>query len=103
MKYLWITVFAAVLIWSGILPKDRFTWFLEVMPAIVGAILLAVSYRSFRFTPLLYALILMHCIILMVGGHYTYAEVPTTSRQFSVSPATTTIRSATSPRALCRP
>ena len=76
MKYLWIGIFAAVFIWSGTLPKDRFTWFLEVVPAIVGAILLAASYRFFRFTPLLYVLILMHCIILMVGGHYTYAEVP---------------------------
>ena len=76
MKYLWVGIFAAVFIWSGTLPKDRFTWFLEVVPAIVGVILLAVSYRSFRFTPLLYVLILIHCIILMVGGHYTYAEVP---------------------------
>jgi len=76
MKYLWIGIFAAGFIWSGISPKDRFTWFLEVVPAIVGVILLAASYRSFRFTPLLYVLILIHCIILMVGGHYTYAEVP---------------------------
>lgn len=76
MKYLWIGVFAAVFIWSGIEPKDRFTWFLEVVPAIAGALLLAVTYRSFRFTPLLYYLILVHCLILMVGGHYTYAEVP---------------------------
>ncbi|EKD37084.1 MAG: hypothetical protein ACD_75C01264G0001 [uncultured bacterium] len=76
MKYLWIGIFAAVFLWSGTLPKDRFTWFLEVVPAIVGVILLAASYRSFRFTPLLYTLILIHCIILMVGGHYTYAEVP---------------------------
>jgi putative membrane protein len=76
VKYLWIGVFAAVFIWSGIEPKDRFTWFLEVVPAIAGALLLAVTYRSFRFTPLLYYLILVHCLILMVGGHYTYAEVP---------------------------
>lgn len=76
MKYLWVGVFAAVFIWSGIFPKDRFTWFLEVVPAIVGAIVLAATYRSFHFTPLLYFLILVHCIILMVGGHYTYAEVP---------------------------
>ena len=76
MKYLWIGIFVAVFIWSGIGPRDRFTWFLEVLPAIVGAGLLAATYRSFRFTPLLYALILIHCLILMVGGHYTYAEVP---------------------------
>lgn len=65
-----------MLIWSGINPADRFTWFLEVAPALVGLILLAVSYSSFRLTAILYLLILAHCIILMIGGHYTYAEVP---------------------------
>lgn len=65
-----------VLIWSGIAPKDYFTWFLEVLPAMIGAVILFYSYHSFRLTPLLYSLILFHCIVLMVGGHYTYAEVP---------------------------
>ena len=65
-----------VLIWSGIQPKDQFTWLLEVAPAIIGVILLLVTYRSFRLTPMLYFFILLHCIVLMVGGHYTYAEVP---------------------------
>jgi len=65
-----------VLVWSGIEPKDQFTWFLEVAPAIIGAIAIALTYKSFRLTNLVYALILVHCIILMVGGHYTYAEVP---------------------------
>ncbi len=45
-------------------------------PAIIGAVLLWVTYNSFRLTPLLYFLILLHCVVLMVGGHYTYAEVP---------------------------
>ncbi|KJR97055.1 MAG: membrane protein [Desulfobulbaceae bacterium BRH_c16a] len=76
MKFVWILVYGAVLIWSGINPKDQFTWFLEVVPAVIGAIVLAATYRSFRLTPLLYLLILAHCIVLMVGGHYTYAEVP---------------------------
>ncbi len=76
MKYLWIGIFTAVLVWSGIAPKDQFTWLLEVAPAIIGGILLALTYRSFRLTPLLYGFILLHCLILMVGGHYTYAEVP---------------------------
>ncbi|MDO6442039.1 MULTISPECIES: DUF2238 domain-containing protein [unclassified Marinobacter] len=49
---------------------------LEVFPAVAGAILLALTYRSFRLTSLLYILILAHCIVLMIGGHYTYAEVP---------------------------
>lgn len=65
-----------VFVWSGINPKDQFTWLLEVSPAIIGAIALAVTYKSFRLTNLVYVLILIHCIILMVGGHYTYAEVP---------------------------
>lgn len=69
-------VFVAVLIWSGIAPKGYFTWFLEVLPAIIGAVILLFTYNSFRLTPLLYFLILLHCVILMIGGHYTYAEVP---------------------------
>ncbi len=72
----WGAIFFGVLLWSAIMPKDRFTWVLEVIPAVIGLVILAVSYRSFRLTPLLYGLILIHCIILMVGGHYTYAEVP---------------------------
>jgi len=74
--FIWITVYVTVLIWSGTYPKDPFIWFLEVAPAIIGAIALLATYRSFRLTRLVYILILIHCIILMVGGHYTYAEVP---------------------------
>ncbi len=69
-------IFTTVLVWSGINPKDPFTWLLEVAPAVIGAVLLALTYNSFRLTPLLYAFILAHCVVLMVGGHYTYAEVP---------------------------
>lgn len=76
IKTLWIVVYFLVLTWSGVNPKDQFTWFLEVVPAIIGAILLLVTYNSFRLTPMLYFFILLHCIVLMVGGHYTYAEVP---------------------------
>lgn len=76
INIVWIVVFSGVLVWSGINPKDQFTWFLEVFPALLGAVLLLLTYRSFRLTPLLYFLILLHCIVLMVGGHYTYAEVP---------------------------
>lgn len=68
--------FLALLVWSGWTPKDRFTWFLEVFPAIIGLIALAVTYRRFPLTDLLYVLIWIHAIILLVGGHYTYAEVP---------------------------
>ena len=75
-KKMWILVFAAVLLWSAINPKDYFTWFLEVIPALIGAAVLALTMQRFTFTRLAYILILVHCIILMVGGHYTYAEVP---------------------------
>jgi putative membrane protein len=74
--HIWIAIYVIVLVWSGINPKDQFTWFLEVAPAIIGAIVLLITYKSFKLTNLVYALILVHCIILMVGGHYTYAEVP---------------------------
>ena len=76
MKVLWLVIFFTILIWSGINPKDQFTWFLEVVPALIGFVLLVLSYKKFPLTPLLYSLILIHMIILMVGGHYTYAEVP---------------------------
>lgn len=76
MRTTWIIVFFAVLIWSGINPKDYPTWFLEVSPAAIAFIVLVATYRSFPLTPLVYVLILIHCIGLMVGGHYTYAEVP---------------------------
>ena len=76
MKLAWITVFLMVLVWSGINPKDYLTWALEVAPAVIGFAVLALSRRSFPLTPLLYALILVHCVVLMIGGHYTYAEVP---------------------------
>ncbi len=65
-----------MLVWSGIQPADRATWWLEVLPALAAAVVLLVTYRRFRLTPLLYGLILMHCVVLMIGGHYTYAEVP---------------------------
>jgi putative membrane protein len=76
VKYLWLGIYAAVLIWSGINPKDTFTWFLEVVPAMIGALILLATYKKFPLTSLLYVAILLHCIVLMVGGHYTYAEVP---------------------------
>ncbi len=76
MKYIWLAIYFPVLIWSAVEPKDQFTWFLEVVPALIGLVILIVTYKKFPLTPLLYTLILIHMIILMVGGHYTYAEVP---------------------------
>jgi putative membrane protein len=76
MDKLWLLVFMAVLVWSAINPADYFIWFLEVLPAIIGLLVLLATRRSFPLTGLVYVLVLVHCIILMVGGHYTYAEVP---------------------------
>jgi len=76
MRNAWIAIFLLVLAWSGIKPFDYLTWFLEVSPAMIGGAVLWVTRDSFRLTTLAYVLILIHCIILMVGGHYTYAEVP---------------------------
>lgn len=76
MRAAWVAIFFIVLIWSGIHPKDYLTWFLEVAPALAGFIAVSVTYKKFRLTTLAYTLILIHCVILMIGGHYTYAEVP---------------------------
>jgi len=75
-KPLWLGIFLIVFLWSAIAPKDYITWFLEVLPAIVALLILALTEKSFPLTPLAYHLILIHSVILMIGGHYTYAEVP---------------------------
>ena len=75
-SYLWLSIFFGVLLWSAIEPKDRLTWVLEAGPAIIGLLVMAQSRRLFPLTPLLYFWILLHCIILMIGAKYTYAEVP---------------------------
>jgi len=75
-RNLWIAVFVLVLVWSGINPKDFATWVLEVLPALIGFAVLVATRKRFPMTSLTYVLILVHCVILMVGGHYTYAEVP---------------------------
>ena len=75
MKIAWLGIFLLVLVWSAIEPKDFYTWLLEIAPAIIGVLALAITFKRFRLTGLLYLLILVHCIVLMVGGHYTYAEV----------------------------
>ena len=66
----------AVLALSGIGPHHRFTWLLEVAPILIGLPLLVATRRRFPLTPLLYRLLFLHAVILAVGGHYTYAEVP---------------------------
>ncbi len=71
-----LAVGAALLILSGIGAKDRYTWILEVAPIFVAVPILVWTYKRFPLTPLAYRLILVHACILMLGGHYTYAEVP---------------------------
>jgi len=65
-----------VFVWSGWTPKDRFTWILEVFPAVIAVPLALATRRRFPLTTLAYVLIAIHACILMVGGRYTYAEVP---------------------------
>lgn len=67
---------AALLVLSGIAPRDRLTWWLEVAPIFIAVPLLLVTARKFPFTALTYRFIFLHALVLMLGGHYTYAEVP---------------------------
>jgi putative membrane protein len=71
-----LAVGLGLLVVSGVHPKDRFTWVLEVAPIFVAVPVLVATRRRFPLTPLAYRLIFLHALILMVGGHYTYAEVP---------------------------
>src|SRR5262245_35647854 len=66
----------ALLAWSAVRPHDYETWALEVFPAVIGIVILMATYRRFPLTPMLYILIALHMALLIVGGHYTYAEVP---------------------------
>ena len=74
--YTLLILTVVLFIWSAIDPFEYFTWFLEVLPALIGIIILIVTFKRFRFTNLVYILIFLHCAILIIGGHYTYAEVP---------------------------
>ncbi|MBT3393642.1 MAG: DUF2238 domain-containing protein [Waddliaceae bacterium] len=74
--FVWVAIFFIVLLWSSINPYDRLTWFLEAGPAMAGFFAIAITFPYFKLTKLSYILILLHCIVLMVGSHYTYAEVP---------------------------
>ncbi|NRD22303.1 DUF2238 domain-containing protein [Winogradskyella litoriviva] len=78
MKLIYTLLFLVLLlfIWSSISPFEYFTWFLEVLPAVLGILVLVLTFTRFRFTNIVYILISIHCAILIIGGHYTYAEVP---------------------------
>lgn len=71
-----LAVFSVVLVWSWIGPKDRFIWWLEAAPALIALALLALTFKRFALTRLSYWLICAHALVLLIGAHYTYAEVP---------------------------
>jgi putative membrane protein len=71
-----LALFILALVWSVIRPLELFTWFLEVFPALIGIVLMLATHRRFPLTPLLTILLFLHALILIVGGHYTYAQVP---------------------------
>ena len=64
------------LAWSAVHPYDHLTWWLEVAPVLIATPFLVATFRNHRLSPLLYRLIMLHALILIVGGHYTYARVP---------------------------
>ena len=71
-----LLVGAVIFVWSGIKPHDVTTWVLEIFPIVLALPVLIATRKRFPLTPLAYRLIFLHAIILMVGGHYTYARVP---------------------------
>jgi len=71
-----LVVVAIVFAWSAWRPYDRFTWWLEIAPALAAIALLLTTYRRFRFTTICYALMALHICVLCIGGHYSYARVP---------------------------
>lgn len=76
-RLIWFVVLLApVLAWSWIAPHDRFTWWLESVPAVAGVVLLGVFQKKFPLSSLLLVLLWLHCVVLVTGGHYTYALVP---------------------------
>ncbi|MGZ9897147.1 DUF2238 domain-containing protein [Shewanella gaetbuli] len=75
-KIIWITIYLVAIAWSVSAPKDMFTWWLEAIPALLALPILFFTRKRFPLTPLAYGLILFHCIVLLVGARFTYAEVP---------------------------
>jgi putative membrane protein len=76
-RLIWfLGLYAPVLAWSWIYPHDRFTWWLESAPIVAGIPLIVAFQKTFPLSSLLLVLIWLHGVILIVGGHYTYALVP---------------------------
>jgi putative membrane protein len=76
-RLIWfVTLLAPVVAWSWIGPHDRFTWWLESLPVVIGVPLIVAVQRKFPLSSLLLVLLWLHCVLLVTGGHYTYAQVP---------------------------
>lgn len=73
---LFVVLLLPILGWSAMRPHDFFTWFLEVVPVLIGVPLMIAVRRRFPLSTLLLVLVWLHCVVLIVGGHYTYARVP---------------------------
>ncbi len=71
-----LTLLSVVFVWSAVAPLERFTWWLEIFPILIALPILFLTHKQLEFTQLAYMLMLAHAIILLIGGHYTYAEVP---------------------------
>ncbi len=71
-----LVIYGLVFVWSVINPHDYATWFMEVLPALIGIIIMLATYKRFPLTNMFYFCAFIHAIILTIGGHYTYAEVP---------------------------
>jgi putative membrane protein len=66
----------AIFLWSAVAPRDRFVWLLDASPAILGMLIVAATYRRFPLTLLLYALLALAAIMMLVGAHYTFTDMP---------------------------
>jgi len=71
-----LCIFIPLFILSAIKPHDYFTWFMEVFPAIIALAILIPTHKKFPLTNLVYVCIFLQALILIRGGHYTYAEEP---------------------------
>jgi putative membrane protein len=76
MRALYLALVVAALVWAAVNPHDYLTLLLETFPVLLGIPVLVLTRRRFPLTPLLYTLLFLHALILIVGGHYTYALVP---------------------------
>lgn len=76
-RLIWfVMLLLPVVAWTWINPHDRLTWWLESFPVVLGVPLILIFGKRFPLSNLLLVLLWLHCVLLVVGGHYTYAHVP---------------------------